>query len=186
MEPQSARRGVARSQRSHQAILEAATVLAEAGGPNAVTIEAVARRAGVGKQTIYRWWAGRGPLLMEVYETLVPAEAVADAQTDLRAMLVWLFKRYRSGPAGEILAALLADMRSDRALADEFRRRFLVEREAVTATLIRRTLTADPTRAALAARVVVAMVWYRLLVEPDRLDDALADDIVRIIEGVTA
>ena len=61
-------RGAPRSKKSHLAILTAALHLAETGGPQALTIEAVARQAGVGKQTIYRWWSTRIDLLIEVYD----------------------------------------------------------------------------------------------------------------------
>src|SRR5690606_25306680 len=54
-----------RSERSRRAILDAArTLVAETGYPK-LTIEAVAARAGVGKQTIYRWWPSKGALLLD-------------------------------------------------------------------------------------------------------------------------
>lgn len=45
-----------RNQRSHQAILKATAELLEEKGYRDICIEAIASRAGVGKQTIYRWW----------------------------------------------------------------------------------------------------------------------------------
>jgi len=42
------------------AVLKAAQELLERGGAGALSIEAVARRAGVAKTTIYRWWPNRG------------------------------------------------------------------------------------------------------------------------------
>jgi AcrR family transcriptional regulator len=45
-------RGRPRSEHRKQAILEAAQALLEEGGPGAVTMEAVAARAGVGKPTV--------------------------------------------------------------------------------------------------------------------------------------
>ncbi len=43
----------------------AALDLVEALGYSRLTIEAIAARAGVGKQTIYRWWPSKGPLLFD-------------------------------------------------------------------------------------------------------------------------
>ena len=52
-------RGRPRSEAARQAILQAARELLADGGPGAVTMEAVAARAGVGKPTVYRWWPDR-------------------------------------------------------------------------------------------------------------------------------
>ncbi|KDN76727.1 TetR family transcriptional regulator [Streptomyces olindensis] len=56
-----------RSERSRRAIYDAALALvAEAGYPK-TTIEGIAARAGVGKQTIYRWWSSKADVLMEAF-----------------------------------------------------------------------------------------------------------------------
>ncbi|MCC8251137.1 TetR/AcrR family transcriptional regulator [Saccharothrix luteola] len=69
MPPDAARR----SDRSRRAILLAALELVEALGHSRLTIEAVAARAGVGKQTIYRWWPSKGPLLFDAFLEFGPA-----------------------------------------------------------------------------------------------------------------
>ncbi|MET9828786.1 TetR/AcrR family transcriptional regulator [Streptomyces sp. NPDC006385] len=56
-----------RSERSRRAIYDAALdLVAEVGYPR-TTIEGIAARAGVGKQTIYRWWPSKGEVLMEAF-----------------------------------------------------------------------------------------------------------------------
>jgi AcrR family transcriptional regulator len=54
-----------RSERARVAILEATNELLHEGGLENLSIEAVAARAGVGKQTIYRWWPTRPPLVAD-------------------------------------------------------------------------------------------------------------------------
>jgi len=54
-----------RSERARVAILEAANELLHAHGLEQLSIEAVAARAGVGKQTIYRWWPNRALLVAD-------------------------------------------------------------------------------------------------------------------------
>jgi AcrR family transcriptional regulator len=52
--------------RSRAAVLEAGVDLLVEGGPNAVTVEAVCHRSGVAKTTIYRQWASREDLVVDV------------------------------------------------------------------------------------------------------------------------
>ncbi|GHF81439.1 TetR/AcrR family transcriptional regulator [Streptomyces thermodiastaticus] len=88
-----------RSERARRAIHEAALALvAEAGYPK-TTIEGIAARAGVGKQTIYRWWPSKAEVLLEAFLDLaeqyarqagtVPYEIpdTGDVAADLKAVL---------------------------------------------------------------------------------------------------
>jgi AcrR family transcriptional regulator len=62
-QPNSPRR---RSEKSRTAIVTATRELLLERGFDGLTIEAVAARAGVGKQTIYRWWPTRPALVADV------------------------------------------------------------------------------------------------------------------------
>jgi AcrR family transcriptional regulator len=61
--PDSARR----SERSRRAIYDAALALVVEAGYPKTTIEGIAARAGVGKQTIYRWWGSKADVLLEAF-----------------------------------------------------------------------------------------------------------------------
>ncbi|MEU9338953.1 TetR/AcrR family transcriptional regulator [Streptomyces sp. NPDC048290] len=56
-----------RSEKSRRAIYAAALELVTETGYAKTTIEGIAARAGVGKQTIYRWWSSKVDVLMEAY-----------------------------------------------------------------------------------------------------------------------
>ncbi|MGW3955936.1 TetR/AcrR family transcriptional regulator [Streptomyces sp. NPDC004752] len=88
-----------RSERSRRAIHAAALALvAEVGYPK-TTVEAIAARAGVGKQTIYRWWPAKADVLLEAFLDLAGQAArelghepyaipdTGDLAADLRAVL---------------------------------------------------------------------------------------------------
>ncbi|MFJ8790516.1 TetR/AcrR family transcriptional regulator [Streptomyces sp. NPDC102462] len=88
-----------RSERSRRAIYAAALALvAEVGYPK-TTVEAIAARAGVGKQTIYRWWPAKADVLLEAFLDLAEQSArdlgqapytipdTGDVAADLKAVL---------------------------------------------------------------------------------------------------
>jgi AcrR family transcriptional regulator len=76
-----------RIERSRRVILEAA--LEELGevGYGALTIEAVAARAGVGKSTVYRHWSGKLALVADAFRTL-KAQALIPATGTLRERII--------------------------------------------------------------------------------------------------
>jgi AcrR family transcriptional regulator len=59
------RSGPVRSEAARQSILQATADLLAERGYDHLTIEAIAARAGVGKQTIYRWWKAKSQIIAE-------------------------------------------------------------------------------------------------------------------------
>ncbi|MET7796627.1 TetR/AcrR family transcriptional regulator [Streptomyces decoyicus] len=83
-----------RSERSRRAIFDAALALVGEVGYEKLTIEGIASRAGVGKQTIYRWWPSKAAVLLDAftvdvedYEAGLPdtGDLAADLKFVLRA-----------------------------------------------------------------------------------------------------
>jgi AcrR family transcriptional regulator len=135
-----ARRGA----RARQAILEAADDLLVEEGFAAVTIEGIAARAGVAKQTIYRWWPSKVEVLMdsllddavEELEEIDSGSAAEDARLHLSSLTHFL----TGGPAGRVLAALIGQAQHDPHVADELRRRYLGPRRAHDRQLLIRAI----------------------------------------------
>lgn len=83
-----------RNERSRRAILDASMELVGEVGYGKLTIEALAARAGVGKQTIYRWWPSKAAVLLEAFTTVVNDEEyeagipdTGDLEADLKGVL---------------------------------------------------------------------------------------------------
>ncbi|MDW4909381.1 TetR/AcrR family transcriptional regulator [Streptomyces sp. ADMS] len=90
-----------RSEKSRRAIYEAALALVSEVGYQKATIEGIAARAGVGKQTIYRWWSSKVEVLMEAFLDL--SEQAAEATRPGR--------QYAIPDTGDLAADLKAVLR---------------------------------------------------------------------------
>src|ERR1700683_4080414 len=108
--------GRPRSESAHQAILAAAAHLVARDGYGRVTVEAIAREAGVSKQTVYRWWPAKAAIILEALNaaaaTIAPATDTGSLSTDLRTFL----RRTVAGADGgnsRLLAALMAAAQLD-------------------------------------------------------------------------
>lgn len=86
-------RGRPRSEQAHQRILEATSTLLSQTSYEAVTVERIAAEAGVGKQTIYRWWPNKASVVLEAVLSgyadlqLVPMPDTGDLSADLHAWM---------------------------------------------------------------------------------------------------
>jgi AcrR family transcriptional regulator len=69
-----------RSEKSRRAIYDAALALVGEAGYPKTTIEGIAARAGVGKQTIYRWWSSKADVLLDAFLDLGEQAARAAGQ----------------------------------------------------------------------------------------------------------
>jgi len=171
---------------SRHRIFEAAASVVDEIGYRRATIEGVAKHAGAGKQTIYRWWKNKTALFLDVYMSLIDFEEstpiAGSVEEQLTTRLSRVFKIYRQSPAGKILCGLLSDAQDDQDAADILteglvlgRRYFLIDplRQAVEAGQLRPSIDVDRVY-----DTIVARVWHALLTEPDRLTDAFASALV--------
>ena len=188
-EDDSARRsGRPRSPRSHAAILQATRkVLVEVGYPN-LTIEEVAREAGVGKATIYRWWDSKLELVLEAAAPHLEIGLVPDTGTTRADLLVatnQLIKTYADAIAAIVIHAVIADLEQDVRLRATFRTRWVLPwreslADAVERGVARRDFDAD-TDIPFVVDLIVGMVFQRVLIVPEPLIDGLAEGIVDLV-----
>jgi AcrR family transcriptional regulator len=116
--------------------MAAATEVLAKEGPTRFTIEAVAKLAGCGKPTIYRWWPSRPALLLEVYEQMVQHELVAgegkDLATDLATNLRQIWRVWRNESLGSMFRLILSEMILDKEGVRYLREVFFPRRQAFT------------------------------------------------------
>jgi AcrR family transcriptional regulator len=110
-----------RNERSRRAILAAAIALISELGYDHVSIEAIAKRAGVGKQTIYRWWPSKGAVALEALDdslaTVVDFQDSDDIVEDLRHHMQGVTRLLASTEIAPVIQGLIAAAQSDPALS---------------------------------------------------------------------
>jgi AcrR family transcriptional regulator len=180
-----------RSERSHRAVLDATVELLEQVGYRHLTIEGVARRAGVGKQTIYRWWQGSKPaLVLEAFthasdERVEPPDT-GDVRRDLLAILEPVFMLQADLRSGTALAnkTLMAEAQLDPTFHPQYvelhRHWWGPIRAAIDRGIARGELRAG-TDPGLVVDTLLGAAWYRLLLEHAPLDPATATALVDMI-----
>lgn len=146
-------------------------------------MERLAARAGVGKQTLYRWWPSKAAVVLEAYlrevDRRAPPPKADSAAAGLRAAVKGSVAAARS--SRRVLPGLIAEAQSDPAFAEAFRASFVVPRRRKLARLIERAQGDNAAQAAAAdllADMIHGAIWYRLLAGHAPLDQRFADALV--------
>jgi AcrR family transcriptional regulator len=185
-----AQRGRPRSETAHQAVLAAAAELLLDHGLPAVSMDAVAERAGVSKATVYRWWPTKEALALDMLFTQWAAVTPLRSETgSLRGDLIALLRawaRLASGrPYGRIVAALLAQAQANPVFSAEYQRRMLDPRQhqarAILTQAIARGEIAAGTNVEVAIDLLYGPLYHRLLHGHAPLDDQFVDDVVEMV-----
>ncbi|MGO1591804.1 TetR/AcrR family transcriptional regulator [Ancrocorticia sp.] len=134
------RSGPVRNEQTHQAILDAAAELFAAHGYDKMTIEGIAHEAGVGKQTIYRWWGSKGDLVAECLTAgiLLPDQLALPNSGDIRRDLEeWLTRLFDiiSKPETEVVIRSLVSAAAENPRIGMRIRESLIGLESVTGRL---------------------------------------------------
>lgn len=163
-------RGRPRDPRTRAAILAAARALLERGGLTAVTIEAIAAKAGVSRPTIYRYWPNAPAVAMAAFLEASGAPAASKTSRSpleaLRAQLHAVADAF-AAPAGRSIAAMVAAAQSETELAKAFRNEFIARNRDAARLLLDRCiadgLVAPPDDIDLALDLIFGPLFYRLL-----------------------
>ncbi len=164
-------RGRPRSAAAREAILEATASLIAKGGIGAVTMEAVARIAGVGKPTIYRNWHNRETLAMAALlhgggpQTSV--KETGSALDDLRRQLIKVTQVF-CAPRGRNAVLMVASADPDSELTKAFRHQVMLASREEGRTMLSRAAAEGSLRADadidVALDLIYGPIFYRLLI----------------------
>jgi AcrR family transcriptional regulator len=176
-----------------RAVLRAADDLLVEQGFAAVTIEKIAARAGVAKQTICRWWPSKVEVLLETLrEDAVHALEVPEGSSvrqELRARLQRLAKFLAGDPAGQVLLALVGHAQHDPATAQRLDDEFFGEQRRQDRERLRRGIQSGELPGDLrvddALDALYGPVYYRARITRTRTPGKYLDELVTAVLGAS-
>lgn len=158
-------------------------VLAEVGYDR-LTIDAVAARAGAGKATCYRRWAGKPELVVDAVGRMKAAPELPDTGT-LRGDLVALtchFHDPEDAFKNDVQAGLVSGLVRDAKLREVFTERFIMPRKAVFRAVFERAIERGEIppipQYELLSDVVPSMVFHRLILTGRAPDAAFVQSVL--------
>ena len=191
-EEEKSKRGRPRDPAVRRKILGAASQLLNEGGLAAVTMEAVAARAGVGKPTIYREWPNAQAVAMTAFlETAKEPSAARRSRSALPAMRTQLRKiaEVFATRTGRNTAMMIAAAQNDSELAKVFRNHFILKSRDEGRMLLMRAMAEGELRKDIdveaALDLIYAPLYFRLLIGHGPLDAKFTDAILDLaLEGL--
>ena len=176
---------------SHSAVMDAVYALLQEKSVRDLTMEEVARRAKVGKPTLYKWWPTKATLVFAMLSERMavhPETPVAmSAEEALRRRVRRLIEAY-TGPFGRIVAGLIAEGQSEPAILQRFDERLVSPRRAAILADLERGKESgelhaetDPT---LLTDAIFGAIHYRLLLRTAPLTKRFGEELVeQVIRG---
>ena len=176
-----------RDEAARRRVLSAARDLVCEIGPRTVTVDQIAAGAGVGKQTIYRWWPTKSAVVMDALIELTdpdPADLPESTYEAVRLQMRRVARMFASRN-GELIRELVADAQGDPDLAHDFRDRFFAHRRARGAATLAQGVTTGELRPDLdiddALDVLYGPLWLRLLIGHRPMTPGVVDKLLAFV-----
>lgn len=180
--------GRPRSEKAQKAILNATHDLLNEKGGAGLTVEAIARRAGVGKPTIYRWWPSMADIVLDVVLRQADADIPVPSFKSLRETLGQFLRQSVKANVdwgGVHLRFLMAHAQKDEKFRKRFRDNFVAKRRAILNSILLQAIEhgqiAPEYNLNTMTDIVFGAMWYRLLVAHAPMDEAFADELTEIV-----
>ena len=183
-----------RSERARQAIFDATRQLVGEHGFAKVSIDSIAARAGVGKQTIYRWWPSKCALVLDVLiaDNLGDGDAsplpdTGDLAADLSQVLHETVDYFQDPVNDNLLRAMTAEIQYDQHLAVDVLDKLLRPQFDAIANRIRAagltTPRGSPADPEIVAEQLVGPILHRWLLRRAPLDGDYIDQLIAHVIG---
>lgn len=184
--------GRPRSEQSREAIIQATLDLLEGQPLRDISIEAIARRAKVGKATIYKWWSSKAHLALEAFleskHRNAPIPDTGSIREDLLQHIASL-TRFHQTRAGQALVHFIAEGQCAPEFQKDFWERFLKVRRAVVLEMLNRGIERGELRTDVDIDLMIDIIYapmvYRQMIGYGPLDHSAVQEYVSILlEGL--
>lgn len=176
--------GRPRSEVSRQAILDATWKLLLHTSVKDISIEAIAKKANVGKTTIYRWWPNKVSVVLDAVNGQMmfpPAVISGDNAKELMLGQLERFGKTLKGRTGRIITEVFAESQGSQDLLEIYYKNFMLQHEEILANIIEQgkqsgefAMNADT---ALVVDMIYGSVFYRLMSNPESIQPEFFDSL---------
>ncbi|MFH8409982.1 TetR/AcrR family transcriptional regulator [Streptomyces sp. NPDC018019] len=150
-----------------------------------MSIEGIARRAGVGKTAVYRRWRSKLHLVLDVVSAVaaegLPSPDTGSLRGDVRTLLEVAARALRHPMASQIIPDLLAEAARNPEIAEALRSALLDSQQGVAAAMVARAVERGELRPGVDARLALDLMtgplYWRLLVVRDELPKGYLDEL---------
>jgi AcrR family transcriptional regulator len=192
VEQRTATGGAALRQKVTDAITEATFAELAENGYARMSMEGIARRAGVGKAALYRRWSSKEEMLTElirqaVEDTLPPLPATGAFHTDLRELLGTLRGQLANPAVRSIGPGLVAEATHTSALEEVLKNSVAAPRRVAARALFQAAIDRGELPARLdlelAMDLIIAPLGFRMLIMGGESDDEYLETLTNAIEA---
>jgi AcrR family transcriptional regulator len=171
---------------SHGAIMDAVHALLRETSVRDLTMEAVAKRAGVGKPTLYKWWPSKAALVFAMFHERLADDDLGPPQAEtaegvLRAKVRRLIGEL-GGQFGKVMAELIAEGQSDPDVLRELYEQHIGVRRAAAIADVERGKASGELRADVDSELlieeIIAPLFFRMLLRHAPLSEAYGDALI--------
>lgn len=176
---------------AHAAILDAVYELLKEKSARDLTMEEVARRAKVGKPTLYKWWPSKSALVLAMFHERIAIEPlVTDTRTceeGLRIKVRRLIREF-NGLFGKVMADLIAEGQSEPDVLRDLYEQHLGPRRAATVAEIEQAKIDGEFSLQMDTDLVIdgifGPIYLRLLLRHEPLTEAFGDAVIdQVLQG---
>ncbi|GIE98340.1 TetR family transcriptional regulator [Paractinoplanes rishiriensis] len=158
-------------------------------GYGRLSIEAVARRAGVGKTAIYRRWSNKLEMVLEIVSDVagrsVPLPDTGSFAGDLQLLMMIVSRALQHRIASQIIPDLMAEASRNPQIAETLQKALRTHQQAVGEKLIGQAVTRGElppgTDPEVAVDLILGPLYWRLAVSRTPLGDDYLETLIRVV-----